>query len=555
MGRAAPGGWNPDRGAAHLLIGIGIAIGIAGGIALTLLAVSVFGTTGVTKARRIRDQLLEDARREGDAVRREAQVEAREQAFLLRSEIDAELADRREQVLKIEERVLAKELEVEKKLEELARRDQGLADREEHVRRLQEELKETRNDQLAELERVAGLTQAEARNVLLERGEQQARHELARRIRTLEEEARAESRRRARNLVADALQRVAASHTAETTVTVVELPSDDMKGRIIGREGRNIRALEHLTGVDFIIDDTPHAVVLSSFDGLRREIARLTVTKLLEDGRIHPARIEETYYESKAEVEEVVRHAGEQAVFEANCGPFPDEIVQILGRLRFRTSYGQNVLKHTLEVVHLAGIMATELGASAKTTKRAAMLHDIGKAMTHEIEGSHAAISAQLARRYGETQHVVHAIEAHHYEVQPQTVEAVLVIAADAVSASRPGARGESLEHYIKRLESLEELASAKPGVEKVYALQAGREIRVIVSPEQLDDEAAALLSHEIAREIEDRLEYPGQVKVTVIRESRSVDVARNHAAVQNGNGDRTAAAAPEPQDSPIQAA
>src|SRR5207248_5246649 len=332
-------------------------------------------------------------------------------------------------------------------------------------------------------------------------------------------------------------QRVAASHAAETTVTVIELPSDDMKGRIIGREGRNIRALEHLTGVDFIIDETPHAVVLSSFDGLRREIARLTLTKLIEDGRIHPARIEETYYQSKAELDETVRQAGEQAVFEANCGPFHEELIKILGRLRFRTSYGQNVLKHTLEVVHLAGIMATELEAGVKTAKRAAMLHDLGKALTHEIEGSHALISAQLARRYGETQHVVHAIEAHHYEVQPQTVEAVLVIAADAISASRPGARGESLEHYIKRLESLEQLAASKPGVEKVYALQAGREIRVIVSPHELDDEAAALLSHEIAREIEDQLEYPGQVKVTVIRESRAVDVARNHAAVEDGNG------------------
>src|SRR6266568_2179916 len=344
----------------------------------------------------------------------------------------------------------------------------------------------------------------------------------------LEEEARAESKRRARNLVADALQRVAASHAAETTVSVVELPSDDMKGRIIGREGRNIRSLEHLTGVDFIIDDTPNAVVLSSFDGIRREIAKLTLSKLIEDGRIHPARIEDTYYASKAELEEHVRHAGEQAVFEANCGEFHEEIVKILGRLRFRTSYGQNVLKHTLEVVHLAGIMATELEVSVQTAKRAAMLHDIGKAMTHEVEGSHALISAQLARRYGESQGVVHAIEAHHYEKQPQTVEAVLLIAADAISASRPGARGESLEHYIKRLASLEELAAGKPGVEKVYALQAGREIRVIVKPGEVDDDAAVLLSHEIAREIEDQLEYPGQVKVTVIRESRAVDVAKN---------------------------
>ena len=300
-----------------------------------------------------------------------------------------------------------------------------------------------KDEALKELERISGLTLGEARQLLLERSEDLIRHELARSVRQLEEEARTDARRRARALVADALQRVAASHTAETTVTVVELASDDMKGRIIGREGRNIRALEHLTGVDFIIDDTPHAVVLSSFDGIRREVARMTLEKLIEDGRIHPARIEEMYYQSKAELEEHVRQAGEQAVFEANCGEFHEELVKILGRLRYRTSYGQNVLKHTLEVVHLAGIMAAELGASVKTAKRAALLHDIGKAMTHEIEGSHALVSPQLARRYGESQGVVHAIEAHHYEVQPQTVEAVLLIAADAISASRPGARGE----------------------------------------------------------------------------------------------------------------
>jgi ribonuclease Y len=542
-----------------VLIGIGVAVGIAVGLVFALVAVQVFGATGVGKARRLHRQLVEDAEREAEAVRREAQIEAREQAVLLRAEIDKELGDRREGVLKIEERVLAKEEEIERKLLELGRKDQGLADRETHLRQLQEEMKQAKTAQQEALEAVAGMTLQEAKAYLLERGEELVRHDLARRVRMLEEEARAESKRRARNLVADALQRVAASHAAETTVSVVELPTDDMKGRIIGREGRNIRALEHLTGVDFIIDDTPHAVVLSSFDGLRREIARLTLTKLIEDGRIHPARIEETYYQSKAELEEIVRQAGEQAVFEANCGPFHEEIVKILGRLRFRTSYGQNVLKHTLEVVHLAGIMATELGASVKTAKRAAVLHDLGKALTHEIEGSHAAISAQLARRYGETQHVVHAIEAHHYEVQPQTVEAVLVIAADAISASRPGARGESLEHYIKRLESLETLAAAKPGVDKVYALQAGREIRVIVSPTDVDDDQAALLSHEIAREIEDQLEYPGQVKVTVIRESRSIDVARNHTAVQNGASSLDAILGEEPaleqEHPPIQAA
>ncbi|HJX49481.1 MAG TPA: ribonuclease Y [Gaiellaceae bacterium] len=526
-------------------IGIAVAAGVAVGAALVLLAVQVFGATSVGKARRIHRQLVDDAEREAEALRREAQIESREQAIKLRADIDAEHADRRMQVLKIEERVLAKEEDVERKLVELQRKDQGLADREVHLRQLQDELKQAKATQQAEIERVAGMSLQEAKAHLLERGEELVRHDLARRVRMLEEEARAESKRRARNLVADALQRVAASHAAETTVTVIELPSDDMKGRIIGREGRNIRALEHLTGVDFIIDDTPHAVVLSSFDGLRREVARLTLTKLIEDGRIHPARIEEMYYQSKAEIEDVVRQAGEQAVFEANCGPFHEELVRILGRLRFRTSYGQNVLKHTLEVVHLAGIMATELGASVQTAKRAAMLHDLGKAMTHEIEGSHAAISAQFARRYGESQGVVHAVEAHHYEVQPQTVEAVLLISADAISASRPGARGESLEHYIKRLESLEQLAAAKPGVDKVYALQAGREIRVIVRPTEVDDDLAALLSHEIAREIEDQLEYPGQVKVTVIRESRSIDVARNHTTGSNGDGERRALDAP----------
>ena len=445
----------------------------------------------------------------------------------LRSEIEAEVRETRLQIAKVEERVLQKEEEIDAKLIEIERREQGLGDREVHAKALQEELKEAKDEALVALERLSGLTVHEAKQQLLERSTDLVRHELAREVRQMEEEARADSRRRARALVADSLQRVAASHTAEATVSVVELASDDLKGRIIGREGRNIRALEHLTGVDFIIDDTPHAVVLSSFDPLRREVARLTLEKLIEDGRIHPARIEEMYYHSKAELEEHVRQAGEQAVFEANCGEFHEELVKILGRLRYRTSYGQNVLKHTLEVVHLGGIMAAELKAGVKTTKRAALLHDVGKAMSHEADGSHALISAQLARRYGESDGVIHAIEAHHYEVQPQTVEAVLLITADAVSASRPGARGESLENYIRRLEALEEIATAKPGVAKAYALQAGREIRVIVEPSEVDDDGAALLSHEIAREIEDQLEYPGQVKVIVIRESRAIEVAK----------------------------
>jgi ribonuclease Y len=502
---------------------IGILIGAVAAAAL----LTTLSRSRVRAAAGERRRILEDAEREAEALRREAQVDAREQAVQLRSEIEAEVQGRRLQIVKIEERMLQKETEVDAKLTELERREQGLGDREVHAKALQEELKEAKDEAVVSLERMSGLTVHEAKQQLLERSKDLIRHELARDVRQMEEEARADARRRARALVADALQRVAASHTAEATVTVVELASDDLKGRIIGREGRNIRALEHLTGVDFIIDDTPHAVVLSSFDPLRREIARLTLDKLIEDGRIHPARIEEMYYLSKTELDEHVRLAGEQAVFEANCGEFHEELVKILGRLRYRTSYGQNVLKHTLEVVHLGGIMAAELKAGVKTTKRAALLHDIGKAMSHEVDGSHALISGQLARRYGESDGVIHAIEAHHHEVQPQTVEAVLLISADAVSASRPGARGESLENYIRRLAALEEIATAKPGVAKAYALQAGREIRVIVEPTEVDDDGAVLLSHEIAREIEDQLEYPGQVKVIVIRESRAIEVAK----------------------------
>ena len=510
-----------------LTVVVALLVGIAVGGVASAFGLRMLSGSRLRGAEETRRQLLADAERQVETRRREAEVEERERAVKLRAEIETEVQDRRVEIAKVEERVVRTEADVERKLLELERREQGAADRELNLKQLQDEAKSTKQQALDELQRVSGMTHGEARQVLLERSEDLVRHELARNVRQLEEEARTDARRRARALVADALQRVAASHTAETTVTVVELASDDMKGRIIGREGRNIRSLEHLTGVDFIIDDTPHAVVLSSFDGLRREVARLTLEKLIEDGRIHPARIEEMYYLSKAELEEHVLQAGEQAVFEANCGEFHEELVKVLGRLRYRTSYGQNVLKHTLEVVHLVGIMATELGASAKTAKRAAMLHDIGKAMTHEVEGTHAAISGQLAKRYGETEGVIHAIEAHHYEVQPQTVEAVLLISADAISASRPGARGESFEHYIRRLESLEEIATAKPGVAKAYALQAGREIRVMVEPAEVDDDAAVLLSFEIAREIEDRLEYPGQVKVIVIRESRAIEIAK----------------------------
>ena len=496
-------------------------------LAAVLISVLITGVVVVFGLQLFGGTSVSEARKEAETIKREAGIEAREDAVRVRAEVEREVAEQRARVTKIEERVLAREDEVELRQKELSRREQGIADREVHAKELQDDLKQAKQRELEELERVAGMTVSEAKARLLEQSEELVRHDLARRVRQLDEEAQSEAKRRARNLVADALQRVAASHAAETTSSLIELPSDDMKGRIIGREGRNIRTLEHLTGVDVIVDDTPQAVVLSSFDPIRREIAKITLLKLVEDGRIQPARIEEMYYQSKAEIEEHIVQAGEQAVFEANCGEFHEEIVKLLGRLNYRTSYGQNVLKHTLEVVHLAGIMAAELGASVKTAKRAALLHDVGKALTHEEEGSHAQISTQYARRYGESPGVIHAVEAHHYEVQPQTVEAVLLIAADAISGSRPGARGDSLENYVKRLEALEELAGKHKGVEKVYALQAGREIRVIVKPGEVDDDTAVLLSFEIARDIEEHLEYPGQIKVTVIRESRAVEFAK----------------------------
>jgi len=496
-------------------------------IAAVVISVLVTGAIVLVALRILGGSSVAEARREAETIRREAKIEAREDAVRLRGEVEKELAEQRGRITKIEERLLGREDDVERRMKEVERRDQGLADRETHVKELQEDLKQAKQRELEELERVAGMTVNEAKARLLAQSEELVRHDLARRVRQLDEEAQSEAKRRARNLVADALQRVAASHAAETTSSLIELPSDDMKGRIIGREGRNIRALEHLTGVDVIVDDTPQAVVLSSFDPIRREIAKMTLLKLVEDGRIQPARIEEMYYQSKTEIDEHIQQAGEQAVFEANCGDFHDEIVKLLGRLNYRTSYGQNVLKHTLEVVHLAGLMATELEANVKTAKRAAVLHDVGKALTHEVEGSHTQISVQYAKRYGESPGVVHAVEAHHYEIQPQTVEAVLLIAADAISGARPGARGDSLENYIQRLTALEDLATSRDGVERAYALQAGREIRVIVKPGEIDDDQAALLSHEIARDIEAELEYPGQIKVTVIRELRNIEFAK----------------------------
>ncbi|WP_205698213.1 ribonuclease Y [Conexibacter sp. SYSU D00693] len=377
------------------------------------------------------------------------------------------------------------------------------------------------------LERASGLSAAEAKQELLKDVEGEARQDAARVLRRVEDETKRDAERRVRSILSVAMQRLAASHATQTTVSVVQLPGDDMKGRIIGREGRNIRALENLTGVDFIVDDTPGAVVLSAFDGVRREVARMTLERLLQDGRIHPARIEEVFFSAKSDLDAHIVEVGEAAVLEAGVQGLDPELVRLLGRLRFRTSYGQDVLAHSIECALMAGTMAHELGASAKTAKRAALLHDIGKAVSGEVEGPHALVGGDLARRHGEREAVAHAMEAHHNEVEPQTVEAVIVQAADALSGARPGARGESLEHYVKRLRDLEQLAARHDGVEKVYAMQAGREVRVIVEPSAVDDAGAGVLARGIAREIERELEYPGQIKVTVIRESRAVDYAR----------------------------
>ena len=392
------------------------------------------------------------------------------------SSADADLKERRTEMVRLEERLLSKETALDQQRAALTTREQAV---EEHTA----EIQHLREHHVRELERVAGLSASQAKQILLTELEDQIRHDCARRVRQIEEETKRDADRRVRNILSVVMQRMAAGHAAETTVSVVQLSADDMKGRIIGREGRNIRALEHLTGVDFIIDDTPNAVILSGFDGVRREIARMTLEKLLSDGRIHPARIEETYYQAKSELESHMMEAGEQACFDANVGGLDPEMVRLLGRLKFRTSYGQNVLAHSVECAHLAAMMAHELGASPKTARRAALLHDIGKAVSHEIEGPHALVGGDLARKHGESEAVAHAMEAHHNEVEPQTVEAVIVQAADALSGARPGARGESLEQYVKRLRDLEQIATRHKGVDKVYAMQAGREIRVMVQP------------------------------------------------------------------------
>ncbi len=472
-------------------------------------------------------KLLADASRRAEEQKKEMILEAKEKNLQEKDELDKEIRTRRAEIQRSERRIIQREETLDKKMDNLEKREEELNKKQDRLQRLEDEAEEYRARQFKELERIAALTQDEARQLVIDRVQKDAFHDAAATVRDIESRAKEEGEKKARNIIALAIQKCAADHVAESTVSVINLPNDDMKGRIIGREGRNIRALETATGVDLIIDDTPEAVIVSAFDPVRREIARLAIEKLIMDGRIHPARIEECVEKAKKEVDNQIREAGEQAVFETGQHGIHPELVKLLGRMKYRTSYGQNVLKHSIEVSHLAGLMAAELGADVALAKRAGLLHDIGKAVDHEQEGTHVSLGGELARKYHESPDVIHAILAHHNDVEPQTVEAVLVQAADAISAARPGARRESLENYIKRLEKLEEIANSFTGVEKCFAIQSGREVRIMVKPEDVTDEGTRVLAKEIAKRIEKEMEYPGQIRVNVIRETRSTEYAK----------------------------
>jgi ribonuclease Y len=472
-------------------------------------------------------RLIADAQTKADSMKREAELEARDKAIQYKQQVDEDNKERMHEIRSAESRVAQREESLDRRSDSLDNRENQISAMQEQLEIKQDELIEAENEVEARLEKVAGMTPQQAKEELLETIRDEVNHDSAAIIRESEARTKAEADKKARMILSLAIQRVAADHTAESTVTSIHIPSDDLKGRIIGREGRNIRSFEQLTGTNLIIDDTPECVTVSCFDPVRREIGRVTMESLISDGRIHPARIEEMYEKAVALVNQRIREAGEQAAFDTGIHDLHPELVLTLGKLLYRTSYGQNVLNHSLEVSYLSGVMASELGLDPISAKRAGLLHDLGKAVDHEIDGSHAVLGADLARRYGERPEIVHAIEAHHEDVEPNTVLDVLIQAADAISASRPGARKETLDAYIKRLEKLEEIANSYNGVERTYAIQAGREVRVMVKPEVVDEAESVVLAHNIARQIEAETQYPGQVKVVVIRESRAVDFAK----------------------------
>ena len=509
-----------------LILGVSLVVAVAAFLAGTIYRKKV-AEREIGSAEEEATRIINEAIRGGESKKKEMLLEAKDEIHKSRTEYEKEVKERRSELSKQERRLQQKEESLDKKMDAYERKEDDLTKKQAAITATQNEVNLIKRSQMEVLEKISGLTQEEAKKYLLDSVESEVRHETAMKIKEVESQLKEEAEQTAREIIATAIQRCAADHAAETTVSVVPLPNDEMKGRIIGREGRNIRTLETLTGVDLIIDETPEAITVSSFDPVRREIARLALEKLIADGRIHPTRIEDMVEKARKEVDRTIKEEGERACYETGVHNLHPELIKILGRQKYRTSYGQNVLNHSIEVAHIAGLLASELGVDVALAKRAGLLHDLGKAVDHEMEGSHVQLGVELARKYKEGAAVVHAIEAHLGDVEPQTIVACLVQAADAISAARPGARRENVENYIRRLQKLEELTGSYPGVEKAYAIQAGREVRIMVRPEEVSEDSMILLARDIARKLESELEYPGQIKVNVIRETKAVEYAK----------------------------